>query len=318
MDAALVNDEVGRKTLSLEVRSQAGSIVALIPRSAPLSVVLPHLGVERVVVGDIRGEAADLLWGTVGAGDLENLSKLLGSQGKVVIPAEPATVGGINVQVDVVKLKSRNGVSDTLTVDVGGTGAERDAKVGNEVAERIGLKNNGEAQVLGLRKLLSVGLDELLLVAVEAVLLAGELTGGLTGGAVTVWEVVENETNDLLLASPLLDAAGLSNGVVDSAELREARDPDEGAELLHLENTESVLEVELLKESVVGLSELAGPLGVDEERLAHKGVGGVNILGRVRLAVGGNGGSQSPSGEGGEKEVGAHGDDVCDVVSLPV
>lgn len=308
-DTALVNNEVSRKAALLEMGGQAGGIVALIPAVAPLGVVLTDDGVKGVVVGDVGGETTNLvlLAGSL-VGSLQDLGELIGSEGKVVVPPEPATVGGVNVEVDVVLLELGDGMGDAITVGVNGTGAEGDVEVGDQVSERIGLEDNGELEVLGGGDLLGVGLDELLLVALKAVLAAQELTGGLASGAISIGEVVKDETDDLLLAGRLLDTAGGGDGLVDSGELRETGDPDEGADLLGLKGAESVLDIALLEEALVGLSELVGPLGVDELGLANEGVGDV-ALGRGGLLGGGRDGShEGAGGQSGNQDVGTHGD----------
>ena len=101
MDTALVDNEVRRETLGLEMGCKRRGVVRFVPRVAPLGVVLTDDSVEGVVVGHIGNEAADLL---AGAGQLDHRSKLLGGQGQVPVPAEPAAVGSIDVQVDMVVL----------------------------------------------------------------------------------------------------------------------------------------------------------------------------------------------------------------------
>lgn len=63
------------KTLSLQVGSQRQGVVALVVRVGALEPILGEGGVEGVVVGDVGGEAADLL---ALAGELEDLGELLG------------------------------------------------------------------------------------------------------------------------------------------------------------------------------------------------------------------------------------------------
>lgn len=58
-DTALINDEVGGKTLSLEGWGKVGDEVALVVGLAAISDVFRGSGVESVVVGDVGGKPAD-------------------------------------------------------------------------------------------------------------------------------------------------------------------------------------------------------------------------------------------------------------------
>jgi hypothetical protein len=79
VDAALVDDEARGQTLGLEEGSKRGGVVVLVPRGAPLGVVLANLGMEGVVVGDVGGEAADLCGGVASEVD-DSLELLCGCE----------------------------------------------------------------------------------------------------------------------------------------------------------------------------------------------------------------------------------------------
>lgn len=108
------------------------------------------------------------------------------TKGQVVVPAEPASVSSVNVQVDVVKLQTGDGMGNTLLVHGASLGAELDALVGDDVGQRIRLQDDGEGEVRGGGDLLGVGRDELGLVALEAVLVAAQLTRALACGTLRV------------------------------------------------------------------------------------------------------------------------------------
>lgn len=319
-NAALVDDEVGGETLSLKEGSQRGGVVGLVPRVGPLSVVLTDSGVVGVVVGNVGRETTDIILAL--AGKLDDLGELLGrcyeeergsveyfmriqdikiqlTKREVVIPSQPATVGSINVQVHVLVLEALDGVGDTRGVDGSGLLTLRDAHVGNEVTKRIGLEDNGEVQVGSTRELLGIRLDELLLVALKAVLLALELTGRLASRAVAVGEVVEDQADDLLLTSLALDLTGLLDSIVDTAKLRKAGHPHEGADFLDLPDVGGVDLVTLGKEGAAGLLELLGPFGVDKVLLAGEGVNVLGGLGSGRVSGDGTGCGEGSDDSGG-------------------
>src|SRR5690242_12055289 len=74
-NTALVNDELGGQTFSLEERCQRSRIVRLVPRGGPLGVVLANLGVERVVVAHVGCVAADLGLGVALLGQRDDAGK---------------------------------------------------------------------------------------------------------------------------------------------------------------------------------------------------------------------------------------------------
>jgi len=184
----------------------------------PLSVVLADGGVKGVVVGHVGGEAPDLV---LLNGYLDDGGELLSGKREVVVPPEPTAVGGVDIQVHVLKLQLRDSMGDALAEDLGGVSAELDAHVGDEVTQGVGLENDGELEIRGRLDLINVGLDELLMVALKAVLGRLELTSGLAGGAVAVGKVVEDEADDLLLFDLLLGLARGLDGVVDAGQLRD-------------------------------------------------------------------------------------------------
>ena len=217
----------------------------------------------------------------------DNLVKENGAsltQGEVVVPAQPPAVGSINVQMYVGELQAGNRVSNARLVNRCRLGTQLNAHVGHQVAQRVGLENNGKVEVLCCRDLLHIWLDELLLVSLEAVLLALELAGTLASTAVPVGQVVEDEADDLLLPCLLLHLAGLGDGSIDVGELGKLRHPHECADLLHPLHIFGVDLVALGKEGAACLLQLGGPYRVDELCLAGKGI---DVLGRVCRLWGG-------------------------------
>lgn len=204
-------------------------------------------------------------------------------------------MGSIDVKVDIVELQLGDGVRDALLVDGRSLGAELDSlAVGDNVGERVRLQDDGEGKVVRGRKLLGVGLNELLLVDFKTVLITLQLAGGFACRAVTVGEVIQNlfshispargaerinwthQADDVLLAGLLLGSAGPLNGGVDARETLSVGDPNKGTDILDGANPGGVLLISRLLERGESLIELLGVVRVDVELAAlerRRGIG---------------------------------------------
>lgn len=145
---------------------------------------------------------------------------------EVVVPAQPAAVRRVHVEVDVVLLQAGYGVGDALLVSVGGLRAEGDARVGDEVAEGVGLEDDGKGQVRGGGELGRVGRDELGLVEGEPAVGAAQLARRLARAAVAVRQVVQHQPDDLVDAGGRLGRARRRDRRVDVGQAGAVRDPD--------------------------------------------------------------------------------------------
>lgn len=105
-------------------------------------------GIRTVVVGDVGRDATGA---GIGTGVLQNFAKELGGGGQVAIPAEPATMGGIKVEVDILVLQLANCVGDAFLVGGGSIGTFLDVHVGDNVAKGVGLENDGECEASSFR-----------------------------------------------------------------------------------------------------------------------------------------------------------------------
>lgn len=101
-------------------------------------------GLQRVPASNVGGDTTDLLGR---ASSLVNLGQTLGTRLQVVVPAEPATVTGINVHDDVVEVKGLERVRDTLLVAGLGLLACGDLSVGDQVGQGVGLDDERESLV---------------------------------------------------------------------------------------------------------------------------------------------------------------------------
>ena len=66
---------------------------------------------------------------------------------EVVVPAEPASVTGINVHGDVGQVELLESICNTFTVAGGGVLAGLEVAVGDQVGKRIGLDDQGNGHV---------------------------------------------------------------------------------------------------------------------------------------------------------------------------
>lgn len=89
-----------------------------------------------VVVRDVGGETSDLgRSGGTGVGNGQNFSKEFGSGREVVVPAQPTTVGRIQVEGDVGELELLDRIGNTLFVRSGSISTPRDTHVGDQVCK---------------------------------------------------------------------------------------------------------------------------------------------------------------------------------------
>ena len=111
--AALVDDEVRWVPGLDEVRGELVDVVVLVPGVVPLGVGLARVGDVLVVVGDVDGEPADLGGGVDFLGGCEDFGVDLGGGREVVVPAEPAAVGSVDVERGVGELELRDGLVES-------------------------------------------------------------------------------------------------------------------------------------------------------------------------------------------------------------
>jgi len=194
------------------------------------------------------------------------------AQWKLVGPSQPATVRGIDVQMHIRELQLRDGICDALLIDWRGIGAERDVRVRHHVAEGIRLEHDRERQVWRLGQLPCVAVHEQRLVLVQPVVGGRELAGRGAGRAVSVGQVVQDELDDLLLASPALLGAGFRDGGRDVGEPGDGGDPNECAGPLDHGDARSVQGVIAGEERGLGLLQLLGVVAIRVEVLAQEGI----------------------------------------------
>jgi hypothetical protein len=194
------------------------------------------------------------------------------TRGEVVIPSQPAAVGSVNVKVGIGELQVGNGVGHAILVNWRGLGAQLDVHIGDEVGQGVGLEHNGEVDVGRRGNLLHEGGDVLTLVTLEAAGGALELARALAGAAVAVGQVVQDKSDELILAGGILLHAGVGDGLVDERQVGDTGDPVEHAGVLDGPDLGSVGRVALLEEVVVNGLELSVVLVVGGQLPALKGV----------------------------------------------
>lgn len=86
----------------------------------------------------------------------------------MLLRSQPAPVRSVDVQVDMVCLELLDGIRDSLPVGLGGIGADLHVLASDHVANRIGLQNDAELEVIRLQNLLGKGADILVHVALKA------------------------------------------------------------------------------------------------------------------------------------------------------
>ena len=220
------------------------------------------------------------------------------TQDKVVGPAQPSTVGSIQVEVHIRKLQLLQRVCDTLLLDLLGLSAQWDALVRDHVANRIRLDDDGELQVLGPPQPVRPSVHILRLVPPQA-RLAGQLTRTLTGAAVPVGQVVQHETQDLGHFTLVLIRAGGGDGRVEAAQEGDGGRPLEGAGALDGADLGGVDGVVALDEALKGGLELLGVAVAHGELAADEGVAVGAGLEGGRDGMGGGGAEDGGCEEGG-------------------
>lgn len=235
------------------------------------------------------------------------------TQRQIISPPQPPTMRRIDIQRHIIQLQALNRKRDPLPIHGHRILAELHTHIRHGITQRIRLQHHRKAQVLGIRQLLRIRLDELLLVDPQPIVLAAQLARRLARRAISVGQVIQNQTDDLLLAGAALLLARRVDGLVDLRETGAGSDPDEGAGLLNLADYVGVGAVASVVEGAVGLLELGGPFGVGEELLAGEGVdvggadlGGLRRAGRLGRTERGGGDGGTGGREGGEESEGAH------------
>src|SRR5208283_3465600 len=139
--------------------------------------------VQVGVVGDVGGEPANHV---DAAGHLEHLLVDLDQALAVPVPSQPARVGRIKVDAHVGQGEGLDGVGRRFDVHVFRLGALREVHVGDQITQRIWLKNDHDGQVgMGL-EVPRYDVDELGPVAGGAVLRNLQLSSRGIGGTVAV------------------------------------------------------------------------------------------------------------------------------------
>lgn len=151
---------------------------------------------------------------------------------EIVVPAEPASVSGVNVHGNVGKVERFESISDTLTVAIRRVLAGLEVGVCDQVGERIGLDDKGNGGVGILLEDSNDGYDKisnfsLLLVPTKTLtvnvlgFVGGEAAhrklsiGGL-GSAITTRKIVNDQGGDLVTRNvfdTILDDGDLVTGV---------------------------------------------------------------------------------------------------------
>jgi len=199
------------------------------------------------------------------------------TQFEVVRPAEPTAVGDIKVEVDVAGLELLDGVGNAVLLGSPCVAAEA-AGASDHVAHGVGLENDSKLEIRRCLELLRERQDVLVAVPVETILAQAQLTRRMTGTAVTVRDIVENEADDGSLAAGL-GGTSVADGIVDIAEQGNIRDPDKAADvILHVLHLGGIDRVSTGQKRLASLLERLGVLGVDEQGAAREGVTRLALL----------------------------------------
>lgn len=216
----LVNDELVWEPTSLQEWSEGGDVAPF----APVWIIWARSvdwvwggGVVGVVVGDVGGVSTESA-GTL-ASKLTNLGEEVGSGLQVTWPSEPVGVTNVDIELEVLILQLADGVGDTGLVEWLGGDTLWNVQVGDKVWQAVWLNNDGKLKVWVLLEDLDDGVDEVLLVLVKTTVGKGDLTGGGSGSAVTLWQVVDDQRNDDLLAGLVLLLASILEMLLQALDL---------------------------------------------------------------------------------------------------
>ena len=153
---------------------------------------------DRRVVGGVTDEAIHA--GGLGRRHVGDLHELGGGTAGVVGPAEPTGVRHVQVRVHVGdRVQLVQGVGHALLVERGRRRARRDARVGRDVRQRVGLDDGHDAQVgvLRVRQRRRDRVDVLGLVRGQAGLRRRQLTVGSQRVAVPSRQVIDDDLDGL-------------------------------------------------------------------------------------------------------------------------
>jgi len=132
----------------LELSTESLDVDLLILALVPLGIggigELAGAEIPGVPAGDVGSDTTDLRGA---AGGLVGVSKLLRAGLEVVVPAEPATVAGVDVHDDVGEVEVLESVGNAVTVAGSGVLAGLKIGVGDQVGERVGLDDESEGGV---------------------------------------------------------------------------------------------------------------------------------------------------------------------------
>lgn len=247
----------------------------------------PSCCLQGVPSSNVGGDTTNL---ARGASRLVHLCEALSTGLEVVVPAQPASVAGINVHDDVGKVEGLERVRNTLLVASCGVLASLLIDVGDQVGERVRLDDEGKGLVGVLLEDASNDIDVLGLVPAD--LANREFTVGSLSSAVTAWEIVDDETQDVLARD-----VGCELGL-QLLDVRNGVEPEEGADISDLcRGSCEALVAEVLDSGLnLGLVEGVGVEGVGLEHV----VVATELDGSIAGPLG-DGGRES-SGKGGQSQ----------------
>jgi len=190
--AAGVGDEVGWEAGSGQERRDGVDVALLVAGGVGRRIGGAGGDAPGVVVGDVGGEAAD---GGGRAGGFVEVAEHGRGGADVGGPAEPAGVAGVEVHGHVWQVELLDGVGGQLLVGSSRVGALGNAHVGDHVGEGVGLDDKDHAGLGVLHEDRFDGID-VLLVQCSTAVGDGVLAIGGKSGAVTIWEIVDDERAD--------------------------------------------------------------------------------------------------------------------------
>lgn len=156
-------------------------------------------------------------------------------------------MASVEVHVDTNSVELLHGVGDTGLVCILGTRALRDVQVGDQVGERIRLNDGDDTDLrvhcgqlvrqMKLWKVVMLTLDlgnklvNVGLVVSKPVVGDAELSVGCKGSAITVWEIVDDNRHDVLVARGRLFGGGVSKVCTQGRGLSDDIEPGEGGDV---------------------------------------------------------------------------------------